>query len=181
MTDALNSRGRVPVQLDRPIRGRYPGMRRMRPRLLLCLLTAALLGAAAAPALADPPKLTINPGGTRFRDGHPQNHIRRGQDAPKLHGAPPKAFRDEGRQGHGRPHGHHFKGFKGHPVVVFPGRCWTEGYWAYQWVPQASPYHVWVAGHWSAGGTWVPGHYQTYYQGSGYYQPYWVEGYWSGC
>jgi hypothetical protein len=155
-------------------------MRRTTRRLLLGLLaTAALLGATASPALADPLKLTINPGGTRFRDGHPQNQVRRGQDRPMFRGTP----RHDDRH---RPH--HFKRFRGHnvivlpsPVVVVPGRCWTQGYWAYQWVPQAVPYQVWVAGHWSAAGTWVPGHYQAHYHASGYYQPYWVEGYWSGC
>lgn len=151
--------------------------------LLGMLATAALVGGVAATALADPLKLTISPGGTRFRDGHPHNNVRRGQDAPKLHGTVPGKPRHDGRHGH-----HHFKRFRGHnvivlpsPVVVVPGRCWTEGHWAYQWVPQVTPYQVWVAGHWSAAGTWVPGHHQTHYRGSGYYHPYWVEGYWSGC
>lgn len=138
----------------------------------MVLAAAALLGGVTA-ALADPPRLTIPPGGTRFREGHPQNETRRGTPGVR-------------RDGH---HGQsHFKRFRGHnvivlpsPVVVVPGRCWTQGYWAYQWVPQATPYHVWVAGHWSAGGTWVPGHYQTHYHATGYYQPYWVEGYWSVC
>lgn len=150
------------------------------------LATVVLVGAPAAPAHAEPPRLTISPGGTRFRDGHPLNDVRRGQHAPHLHGAVPGAPRHDGR--HGLPHGHHFKRFRGHnvivlpsPVVVVPGRCWTQGYWAYQWVPQAAPYHVWVAGHWSAEGSWVPGHYQTHYHASGYYHPYWVEGYWSAC
>lgn len=150
--------------------------------LAVALAAAALLGGAAT-ALADPPtRPTIPPGGTRFREGHPQNQVRRGQDAPRFHGTAPGVPRRDGR------HDHHSKRFRGHnvivlpsPVVVVPGRCWTQGYWAYQWVPQAAPYQLWVAGHWSAGGTWVPGHYQTYYHASGYYQPYWVEGYWSGC
>ena len=40
-------------------------------------------------------------------------------------------------------------------VVVAPGQCWQGGYWDYQWVP-----------------TW---------DGGGYYQPFWVDGYWAAC
>jgi hypothetical protein len=40
-------------------------------------------------------------------------------------------------------------------VVVAPGQCWQDGYWDYQWVP-----------------TW---------DGGGYYQPFWVDGYWAAC
>jgi hypothetical protein len=151
------------------------------------LAVAALVAGVATPAHADRPSLTISPGGTLFRDGHPLGPSRRGQHVPHAQGVRPGAPRHDGR--HGFPHGHHhFKHFRGHnvivlpsPVVVVPGRCWTQGYWAYQWVPQAAPYQHWVAGHWSPAGTWVPGHYQTHYHQSGYYQPYWVEGYWSGC
>lgn len=149
------------------------------------LAAAALVGGTLAPALAEPPKLTISPGGTRFREGHPQNNVRRGQAAPKFHGTVPGTPRHDGR--HGPPRGHdRFKHFRGRnvivlpsPVVIVPGRCWTQGYWAYQWVAQTTPYPVWVAGHWSPEGTWVPGHYRA--QHYGYYHPYWVEGYWSAC
>lgn len=147
----------------------------MRSRLLIGLLVTGLLAAWAAPVLADAPA-TIPPGGTRFREGHPQNSFQRGHDHDRRH--------DGGR--HGRPHNRpHFGGGHGHkvvvpgPVFVVPRSCWTPGYWAYQWVPHAAAYQVWVPGHWSPAGTWVPGHYQTQYQG--YYQPYWVEGFWVGC
>ena len=144
----------------------------MRSRLLIGLLVTALLAAGAAPVLAGS-RGTIPPGGTRFREGHPQNSFQRGHEHDRRHD--------------GRHHGQHkrpdFGHFHGHnvvvpgPVFVVPRSCWTPGYWAYHWVPQAAGYPVWVAGYWSPAGTWVPGHYQ--YQG--YYQPYWVEGYWTGC
>ena len=67
------------------------------------------------------------------------------------------------------------------PVVVSPGRCWTRGYWDYQWVPQTYPFDAWVPGGWSADGIWTEGHYEQGWYSSGYFQPYWVEGYWSRC
>lgn len=69
------------------------------------------------------------------------------------------------------------------PQVVFvsPGRCWTTGYWNYQWVDQSYPYDVWVPGAWSPEGDWIEGYYQTAWYSGGYYMPYWVEGYWSRC
>ena len=69
------------------------------------------------------------------------------------------------------------------PQVVFvsPGRCWQSGYWTYQWVPQSYAYSTWVEGQWSADGYWIPSHYAPVYYEGGYYQPLWVEGYWTGC
>ena len=62
-----------------------------------------------------------------------------------------------------------------------PGRCWQPGYWTYQWVPQTYTYNTWVAGQWSADGYWIDGHYAPSQYSTGYYQPLWVEGYYSGC
>jgi hypothetical protein len=64
---------------------------------------------------------------------------------------------------------------------VAPYRCWQPGYWTHQWVPQAYTYNTWVAGHWSPDGRWVEGHYVPYVHHAGYYQPYWVDGYWVSC
>ena len=66
-------------------------------------------------------------------------------------------------------------------VVVSPGRCWQDGYWSYQWVPQYSTYAAWVPGQWSPDGYWIEGHYEAASNSGGYYQPVWVEGYWTGC
>jgi hypothetical protein len=66
-------------------------------------------------------------------------------------------------------------------VVVSPGRCWQDGYWSYQWVPQSYPYSTWVPGQWSPDGLWIEGHYQQAWYEGGYYQPFWVEGYWTRC
>jgi hypothetical protein len=69
------------------------------------------------------------------------------------------------------------------PQVVFvsPGRCWQDGYWNYQWVPQAYSYNAWVPGQWTADGLWVEGHYEPAWYSGGYYQPLWVAGYWTRC
>jgi hypothetical protein len=69
------------------------------------------------------------------------------------------------------------------PQVVFvsPGRCWQSGYWSYQWVPQSYSYSTYVPGVWSPDGTWIPAHYEPGWYNGGYYQPLWVEGYWSDC
>ena len=66
-------------------------------------------------------------------------------------------------------------------VVVSPGRCWQEGYWTYQWVPQSYAYNTWVPAQWSPDGLWIEAHYAAAWYGGGYYQPLWVEGYWTGC
>jgi hypothetical protein len=66
-------------------------------------------------------------------------------------------------------------------VVVSPGRCWQDGYWDYQWVPQATSYNAWMPGHWGPGGLWVEGHYETAWYDAGAFQPYWVGGYWAPC
>lgn len=86
----------------------------------------------------------------------------------------------------GRDHGHR----PGHqrpviiiPLTVFlaPNRCWQPGYWTYQFVPQSYAYSTWVAGQWSPDGQWIDGHYAPSFYNTGYYQPLWVEGYYSGC
>jgi len=66
-------------------------------------------------------------------------------------------------------------------VVVAPGRCWQDGYWDYQWVPQAYAYNAWVPGQWSADGAWIDGYYQQAWYDGGYYQPLWIAGYWTRC
>ena len=66
-------------------------------------------------------------------------------------------------------------------VVVSPGRCWQDGYWSYQWVPQSYSYSAWVPGQWSPDGGWIEGHYEPAWYNGGYYQPLWVAGYWTGC
>jgi hypothetical protein len=94
--------------------------------------------------------------------------------------------RDDGRRrwhggsGHHHHHGHHHH-YRPGVVLVAPARCWQPGYWAQQWVAQAHTYPTWVAGHWSQEGRWVQGHYVPYVHHTGYYQPYWIEGYWLSC
>jgi hypothetical protein len=68
------------------------------------------------------------------------------------------------------------------PVYISgPPTCYQRGYWAYQWVPQAYGYNVWVPGQWSPDGFWIDGHYQPRVGYTGYYQPYWVEGGYTSC
>lgn len=92
-----------------------------------------------------------------------------------LRGGDPKIYNDGGRRHF--PRGHHPRGV----VIVAPQRCWQPGYWTHQWVPRSYTYNTWVAGHWSPDGRWVEGHYTPYVHHAGYYQPYWVEGYWTAC
>ena len=66
-------------------------------------------------------------------------------------------------------------------VYVSPGRCWQAGYWDYQWVPQSYSDNAWVPAQWSPDGFWIEGHYEAASYNSGYYQPFWVEGYWARC
>jgi hypothetical protein len=94
--------------------------------------------------------------------------------------------RDDGRR-HGEGRGHHRSGHH-RPVIVAPqtvfvtpGRCFQAGYWTYQWVPQYYTYTTWVAGQWSPDGRWIEGHYAPTQYASGYYQPLWVEGYYTAC
>jgi hypothetical protein len=96
-----------------------------------------------------------------------------------LRGGNPGIGRDDGhRRGHDHRGDHRHR-----PGVVFvaPRQCWQPGYWTHQWVPQAHTYNTWVAGQWSPDGRWIEGHYAPYVHHAGYYQPYWVEGYWVGC
>ena len=55
---------------------------------------------------------------------------------------------------------------------------WVPGYWAYTWVPGDETGKVWVPGYYDKDGVWVAGYYTTQAVQSGYYQPYWVSGYW---
>jgi hypothetical protein len=66
-------------------------------------------------------------------------------------------------------------------TYIVERRCVTPGYWTYQWVPQVYAYNSWVAGQWAPDGSWIDGHYEPRYYQSGYYQPYWVDGYESAC
>ena len=98
-----------------------------------------------------------------------------------LRGGDPGIDRNDGRrrwQG-GRDGVHHWH--RPAVVLVAPARCWQPGYWVQWWVPQAYTYNTWVAGHWSQDGRWVEGQYVPYTHHAGYYQPYWVEGYWVSC
>ena len=89
--------------------------------------------------------------------------------------------RDDGRE-HGRRPGHH-RAVIVVPQTVFvtPSRCWQPGYWTYQFVPQYYTYSAWVAGQWSPDGRSIDGHYAPAQYSSGYYQPLWVEGYYTAC
>jgi hypothetical protein len=102
-----------------------------------------------------------------------------------LRGGDPGIERFDGdRRGHDRPrHPGHQRPVFVVPQTVFvtPGQCWQPGYWAYQWVPQTYTYSTWVAGQWSPDGSWIDGHYAPSQVSSGYYQPLWVEGYYSAC
>jgi hypothetical protein len=107
---------------------------------------------------------------------------------PALATAPAEATDRRGRfDGHRPGHVRRFHGANGPvvivPQVVFvtPSRCWQAAYWTYQWVPQSYAYSTWVAGQWSPDGYWIEGHYAPSIYQSGYYQPLWVEGYWTRC
>jgi hypothetical protein len=56
---------------------------------------------------------------------------------------------------------------------------WVPGYWAYTWVPQSQAGSAWVPGYYDKDGVWVAGYFATQATQSGYYQPYWVRGYWA--
>jgi hypothetical protein len=99
-----------------------------------------------------------------------------------LRGGDPGIERFDDRRGDGRPHR------PGRPVIVVPqtvfvtpSRCWQPGYWSYEWVPQTYTYSTWVEGRWSADGYWIEGHYAPAQYSTGYYQPLWVDGYYSSC
>jgi hypothetical protein len=86
--------------------------------------------------------------------------------------------RDHDRRGHGN-----FRPVFVVPQTVYvgPSRCVQPGYWTYQWVPQTYTYSAWVPGQWSPDGRWIDGHYAPAQYTSGYYQPLWVEGYYTAC
>jgi hypothetical protein len=56
---------------------------------------------------------------------------------------------------------------------------WVPGYWAYTWIPGGQTNSVWVPGYYDKDGVWVAGYSTTQVVQSGYYQPYWVSGYWA--
>jgi len=64
------------------------------------------------------------------------------------------------------------------PYVAPSYGQWTPGYWAYTWVPQSQAGSAWVPGYYDKDGVWVAGYFATQATQSGYYQPYWVSGYW---
>jgi hypothetical protein len=67
------------------------------------------------------------------------------------------------------------------PVYVAPNRCWYQGHWTYQWVPQWVAYNAWVDQQQSPDGDWVGGYYERRWYPSGSYQPAWVDGYYDAC
>jgi hypothetical protein len=97
--------------------------------------------------------------------------------------------------GHGHPHPGHGHRHPGHvhrhpgyaysPIYVAPTYIapsygqWVPGYWSYVWVPQASNTGGWVPGYYDRDGVWVAGYHSAQAVQGGYYQPYWVSGYWS--
>lgn len=87
------------------------------------------------------------------------------------------------RRDRDRDLGHHQRHFVIAPTTVFvtPTRCWQPGYWTYQFVPQSYAYNAWVPGHWLPDGQWIDGYYAPGVYSSGYYQPLWVEGYYTAC
>jgi hypothetical protein len=140
-------------------------------KVLTLTVFAVALGLASSAAEADDRRFSI--GTPKHRTPPPARtpSVIRGGD-PKL-----EHF-DRDRGGH-RRHGHRHH----RPAVVFvaPSRCWQPGFWTYQWVPQAYTYSTWVQGQWSPDGRWIDGHYAPALHHSGYYHPFWVEGYWASC
>jgi hypothetical protein len=71
------------------------------------------------------------------------------------------------------------------PVYVAPSYVapsygqWVPGYWSYVWVPQPETTNAWVPGYYDRDGVWVAGYFSAQAVQGGYYQPYWVSGYWS--
>jgi hypothetical protein len=133
-------------------------------RRIVAVIAALLITAAAAVAQAGGP----TPPDPRVNGGAPR---------------PPETRHPEGR-------GEHERGDRRQPtrVVFFPTvttivqrQCVTPGYWAYQWVPQTYTYNAWIEAQYAPDGAWVDGHYEPRYYASGYYQPYWVEGYADAC
>ncbi|HEU4369848.1 MAG TPA: hypothetical protein VFV05_16620 [Methylomirabilota bacterium] len=128
-------------------------------KILVLTLFGLALWPAASPAEAADARVNV---GTALRVGDRKHE------------------RDDQRgRGHVR-HGHHHQ-HQPAVVVVTPRRCWQAGYWTYQWMPQSYSYITWVAGQWSPDGRWIDGHYAPALYYSGFYQPLWVEGYWTGC
>lgn len=138
-------------------------MRLVRTILVATFIALTLPALATAPAEATDPRSRFNDHRNSQFDGHRPGHVRRfhGPDRPVVVHRPVVIV----------------------PQVVFvtPSRCWQAGYWAYQWVPQSYTYSTWVAGQWSPDGYWIDGHYAPSVYQSGYYQPLWVEGYWTRC
>lgn len=146
--------------------------------LSLAVLALPLL---TGPAAADP-RFRQTPGASKvappsartpsvIRGGDPGSEGRR-DDRDRRH--------DDGRGRRDHPHRQ--------PVIVVPQtvfmtptRCWQPGYWTYQFVPQYYTYSAWVEGQWSADGRWIDGHYAPAQYSSGYYQPLWVDGYYTAC
>ena len=157
----------------------------MRLARVLALAFAVLASSALALGPTEAADLAPKPGSFNNPPAPPPARtpsILRGGDPGLLRSDDDR--RGDGRRGDGRPHhpGHQQPVFVvPQTVFVTPGRCWQPGYWTYQWVPQTYTYNTWVAGQWSSDGYWIDGHYAPSQYSTGYYQPLWVEGYYSGC
>ena len=119
--------------------------------LALALLVAALAG-GPAPAAA---------GGVRI-----------------VIGGPP--FHPAGRPRHVHPHPGRAIVVP-RPIYLAPRRCWAQGAWTYQWVPQSQVYYAWMPGHYNTDALWVEAQYVPRVLQSGYWQPTWIEGRWVDC
>jgi hypothetical protein len=151
----------------------------MRLVSLLALSLAVLLG--ATPAGATDPR--SHPSTGTFTTAPPP-----ARTPSVLRGGDPGIQRSDRRDDdrHDRRHGHrpgHHRAVIVVPQTVFvsPSRCFQPGYWTYQWVPQSYAYTTWVPGQWSPDGRWIDGYYAPSQYTTGYYQPVWVEGYYTAC
>jgi hypothetical protein len=153
----------------------------MRLARVLALLLVGLTVPALAVVPAEATDLRSHPSTGTFTTAPPP-----ARTPSVLRGGNPGLAVDDRRPGHG--HGDHRRPGHHRPVIVVPqtvfvtpGRCFQAGYWTYQWVPQSYTYTTWVAGQWSPDGRWIDGHYAPSQYTTGYYQPLWVEGYYTSC
>ena len=151
---------------------------------LVPILTVALVTLTAPVVVAH----RVEAGEVRINAGTPSPLPAPARTPSILRGGDPGLERFDRRDRDGdRDRGHHRPGHQRPGIVVpqavylAPSRCWQPGYWSYQFVPQSYAYNTWVEGQWSPDGQWIAGHYAPYYYNTGYYQPLWVEGYYSSC
>lgn len=165
--------------------------------LLVTALVAVPGAAEAGSPFYGPPGQTLYQGfegrPTPWTAASSRKHVSPFPHDPRFRDLPHLPHDPRFRHHPGLPHDPRFRHHRGvkpppsrviivpRPVYVVPSRCWVPGYWTYQWVPQSSAHNVWVPGQWSPGGTWIEGRWETRVHGSGYYQPYWVEGYYAAC